>query len=97
MLSRQEVAVAQAAQYLGSVRLQRPWSHAAVTSVALALALMLLAFATWGKVSRKARLSGVVVPSRGSVNISAPQAGVVMDLLLREGQSVQVGQFLLVL
>jgi membrane fusion protein len=58
---------------------------------------MLLAFATWGEVNRKARLSGVVVPSRGSLNISAPQAGVVMDLLLREGQSVQVGQFLLVL
>ena len=26
MLFRQEVATAQAAQYLGSVRLQRPWS-----------------------------------------------------------------------
>ena len=97
MLFRQEVATAQAAQYLGSVRLQRPWSYAAVTSVALALALMLVAFATWGEVNRKARLSGVVVPSQGSLNISAPQAGVVMDLPVREGQSVQAGQVLLVL
>ena len=97
MLFRQEVAAAQAAQYLGSVRLQRPWSYAAVTSIALALALMLVAFATWGEVNRKARLSGVVLPSQGSLNISAPQAGVVMDLPVREGQSVQAGQVLLVL
>ena len=97
MLFRREVAAAQAAQYLGSVRLQRPWSYAAVTSVALALALMLVAFATWGEVNRKARLSGVVVPSQGSLNISAPQAGVVMDLPVREGQSVKAGQVLLVL
>jgi membrane fusion protein len=68
-----------------------------VTSVALALALMLVAFATWGEVNRKARLSGVVVPSQGSLNISAPQAGVVMDLPVREGQSVKAGQVLLVL
>jgi hypothetical protein len=34
MLFRQEVAAAQAAHYLGSVRLQRPWSYAAVNSVA---------------------------------------------------------------
>ena len=97
MLFRQEVAAAQAAQYLGSVRLQRPWSYAAVTSVALALALMLVAFATWGEVNRKARLSGVVMPSQGSLNISAPQAGVVMDLPVREGHSVKAGQVLLVL
>ena len=37
MLFRQEVAAAQAAQYLGSVRLQRPWSYAAVTSVVFIL------------------------------------------------------------
>ena len=43
MLFRQEVAAAQAAQYLGSVRLQRPWSYAGVTGLALALALMLVA------------------------------------------------------
>jgi len=74
MLFRQEVAAAQAAQYLGSVRLQRPWSYAGVTGLALALAMMLVAFATWGEVNRKAHLSGVVVPSQGSLNISAPQA-----------------------
>jgi hypothetical protein len=39
MVIRQEVATAQAAQYLGSVRLQRPWSYSAVTSVALVQAV----------------------------------------------------------
>ena len=97
MFFRQEVAAAQAAQYLGSVRLQRPWSYAAITSTAMAVGLMLAAFATWGEVNRKAHFSGIVVPSQGSLNITTPQPGVVMDLPVREGQSVQAGQILLVL
>jgi len=95
MLFQQELCATQAVEYLGSVRLQRSWSYAVVANVALALTLV--AFATGGWFNRKARLSGVVLPSQGSLNVSAPQAGVVMDLPVREGQSVQAGQVLLVL
>lgn len=57
-LFRPEVAQAQSAQWLGCVRLHRPLSFTLVTTAALGMALMLVAFATWGEVNRKAHLCG---------------------------------------
>ncbi len=96
-LFRPEVHAAQAAQWLGSVRLHRPLSYTLVTGAALAMALALIAFAAWGEVNRKARLSGLLVPSQGSLNITAQQAGVLIELPIAEGQSVKAGEVLLVL
>ncbi len=96
-LFRDEVHQAQAAQWLGSVRLHRPMSFSMFTACALGLALALVAFATWGEVNRKARLSGLLVPTLGSLNISAQQSGVLMELPIVEGQTVQAGEVLLVL
>ena len=96
-LFREEVGAAQAAQWLGSVRLHRPWSFAVVTGSALFFAFALVAFAAWGDVNRKARLVGLLVPTAGSLNITAPQAGVLVEVPVREGQHVQAGDVLLVL
>lgn len=96
-LFREEVHAAQAAQWLGSVRLHRPLSFALVTGAALGMALALVAFAAWGDVNRKARLSGLLVPSQGSLNITAQQSGVLMELPIVEGQNVEAGDVLLVL
>lgn len=96
-LFRQEVHAAQAAQWLGSVRLHRPLSFTLVTTAALAMALALVAFTAWGEVNRKARLSGLLVPSQGSLNITAQQSGVLMELSIVEGQTVQAGDVLLAL
>ncbi len=96
-LFREEVQAAQAAQWLGSVRLHRPMSFALVTSAALFLACALLAFAAWGEVNRKARLVGLLVPSAGSLNVTAPQAGVLLEVPVLEGQQVKAGDVLLLL
>lgn len=96
-LFRPEVAQAQTAQWLGSVRLHRPLSFSVVTGSALGIALLLAAFATWGEVNRKAHLSGLLVPTLGTLNINAPQAGTVAQLPVAEGQTVQAGDVLLVL
>ncbi len=96
-LFRDEVHAAQAAQWLGSVRLHRPLSFTLVTGAALGLALALVAFAAWGEVTRKARLSGLLVPTQGSLNITAQQSGVLMELAILEGQTVRAGDVLLVL
>lgn len=96
-LFRPEVAAAQSAQWLGCVRLHRPLSFTLVTTAALGMALLLVAFATWGEVNRKAHLSGLLVPNMGTLNISAPQAAQVAQLPVSEGQSVQAGDVLLVL
>ncbi len=96
-LFRPEVQANQAAQFLGKVRLHRPLSFSVVTSVAVAMACGLIAFAAWGEVNRKVRLVGLLVPSHGSLNISAPQSGVLVELPVAEGQSVRAGDILLVL
>jgi len=96
-LFRDEVHQAQAAQWLGSVRLHRPLSFTVLTTVALGLALALVAFATWGEVNRKARLSGLLVPSLGSLSLTAQQSGVLQQLPIAEGQLVKAGDVLLVL
>ena len=96
-LFRPEVQQAQAAQWLGSVRLHRPLSFAVLTTAALGLALALVAFAAWGEVNRKARLSGLLVPSLGSLSLTAQQSGVLRQLPIAEGQTVKAGDVLLVL
>jgi membrane fusion protein len=96
-LFRKEVGEAQTAQWLGSVRLHRPLSFTLVTGSALGIALLLVAFAAWGEVNRKARLSGLLVPALGTLNINAPQAGTVAQLPVTEGQTVQTGDVLLVI
>ena len=96
-LFREEVRAAQAARRLGSERLHRLLSFALVTGVTLAIGCVLVAFAAWGEVNRKARMVGLLVPTHGSLNISAPQASVLVELPVTEGQSVQADQVLLML
>jgi membrane fusion protein len=96
-LFRNEVQTAQAAQWLGVVRIVRPLSYTWVTLCALGLAGTLVAFAAWGEVNRKSKVSGVLVPMGGSLNITAPQAGVVAQRPVAEGHTVQAGEVLMVL
>lgn len=96
-LFREEVRAAQTAQWLGSVRLHRPFSFSVITGAALGVALLLVAFAAWGEVNRKAHLTGLLVPTLGTLNITAPQSGTIAQLKVTEGQTVQAGDVLLVL
>jgi len=95
-LFRPEVARAQSAQWLGTVRLHRPMSFSLMTGCALGLGLLLVAFATWGEVNRKAHLSGLLVPTLGTLAITTPQPGTLVQLPVIEGQTVQAGDVLAV-
>ena len=96
-LFRQEVIAAQTAQYLGSIRIGRNPRFEAVALVALALAAALVAFAVWGEVTRKARIPGILVPTAGLLQVSAPAAGAVLERRVAEGEFVQSGQVLFVI
>ena len=96
-LFREEVAAAQTAQWMGSVRLHRPLSFSLVTACAITIAAALIAFATWGEVNRKAHLSGLLVPTLGTLNVTTPQPGTGVQLPVAEGQTVNAGDVLLVL
>lgn len=94
-LFRREVLEARQAQWLGSIRIGRPLSFSVVTGAALAVAAALIAFACWGEVTRKATVHGVLLPVGGLLNVAAPQAGTIAEVLVREGDEVQAGQPLL--
>jgi membrane fusion protein len=94
-LFRAEVLAARQAQWLGTIRIGRPLSFSLVTGAALAMAAALIAFACWGEVTRKVTVHGVLLPVGGLINVAAPQAGVIAEVLVREGDEVAAGQPLL--
>jgi membrane fusion protein len=96
-LFRQEVLSAHSAQYLGGIRIGRNPRHATVAAVSLLLAGALLAFGTWGQVTRKARIPGLLVPALGTLQLSASAVGTVVQRNVAEGDFVQAGQVLFVL
>lgn len=96
-LFRREIQEAQSAQWMGTVRLNRPVSFGVVTAITLVLAVLFASFSVFGEVNRKARLSGILVPTQGSLNITAPQAGVIAERRVQEGDVVNAGEVLLVI
>ena len=67
-----------------------------VASVALLLAGALLAFGAWGKVARKVRVPGILMPQMGTVELSTAQSGILLEQRVQEGDWVQQGQVLFV-
>ncbi len=95
-LFRHEVQHAQSAQWLGVVRITRPLSYSTITFVAVLIAGLLVAFAAWGEVNRKSKVSGLLVAQGGSLNITSPVSGVLGELQITEGLTVQGGSVLAV-
>ncbi|WP_197418276.1 HlyD family efflux transporter periplasmic adaptor subunit [Paucibacter sp. KCTC 42545] len=52
----------------------------------------MVTFAIFGEVTRKAKLPGLLMPTAGMLTVSAPQVGVVTELLVKEGDWVAAGQ-----
>ncbi len=93
-LFRQEAISATQDRWLGSVSISRPLSFSLITSCAIGVGASLAAFAAWGDITRKASLSGLLVPLAGSLGIAAPTSGVLAQVHILEGQAVQAGQAL---
>jgi len=93
-LFRPEVMQAKSADWLGTIRIARPPDFAWVTGIAVLLGAALLAYGVLGQVSRKERLPGLVVPQGGLLQVAAPQAGTVAEVLVHEGDWVKAGQVL---
>ncbi|MCY7388493.1 MAG: HlyD family secretion protein [Burkholderiales bacterium] len=96
-LFRSEVFEAKRDTWLGQIVLIRPISFAFLTIATVALALIVLAFLFWGEYTRKAKVSGYIVPSQGLIKIVPQQTGVIAELRAKEGQFVQRGEILALL
>src|SRR5690349_10679987 len=75
--------------WLGRIVLVRPPSFALLSAIAGAFALLLVAFFFFGEYTRKARVSGVLVPTQGVIKSLAQQAGVVEAVHAIEGRAVE--------
>ena len=96
-LFRAEAVQAQAPRLAGDVVL---WPGASSRWLAWAAWLLLLALLAWlalGSYARRSTVNGVLLPAAGLIRLAAPQAGVVVESRVREGQAVRQGEVLFVL
>ncbi|MGZ5204449.1 MAG: HlyD family secretion protein [Caldimonas sp.] len=63
----------------------------------MAVAATVFAFLWFGEYTRKARVTGYLVPDRGVIRLAAPQAATVLESQVSEGKRVHQGDVLFVL
>ena len=83
--------------WLGGIQLIRPLSLTVLTVFVLVVATVVGAYLSIGEYTRKARLSGYLVPDRGVIRLLPAQAGTVVERHAVEGQTVRRGDVLFVL
>ena len=95
-LFRQEVLAEQKTSWLGTVLIEPRVSHKLFARFAIAAAGAFIALLIFGSYTRVERISGWLVPEKGIVRVIVPQAGIVQDILVKEGQKVVKGEQLAV-
>lgn len=90
-LFRQEAIDAQREKLLGAVSIARPVPLWVFTLLAAAFAAALIAFAFWGEYTRRERVEGFLALDAGAARLLAPEAGIVAELVVKEGDEVEAG------
>jgi membrane fusion protein len=96
-LFRPEALTNRQRDWLGSIQLIRPVSLAVLTGFVGVVALAVATYLTLGEYTRKARVSGYLVPDRGVIRLVTPQPATVVESHVAEGQAVHRGDVLFVL
>jgi membrane fusion protein len=91
-LFRQEVTASLRQQWLGTIHLAQPLSSWLISGMAFAILLALVAFVFLCTITKKARVTGILVPGQGSLVINAPSAGILAQNYVAEGQWVRAGE-----
>lgn len=94
-LFRPEVLVEHQSQWLGTVLLEPKVTHWMFASLAMLVAAAIIGMLFFTSYTRKARISGWLVPQQGLVRVFTPQAGVVTQIHVKEGMEVKKGTPLL--
>ena len=94
MLFRPEALKARGPARLGSIDLHRPISLRLLTVLAVGAVVAVGAFLSLAEYTRKARVSGTLVPERGVLRLMVPQTATVLTRHVEEGQQVREGQLL---
>lgn len=93
-LFRNEALQNQQQKYYGAIILRSPKVFIWLSTAVLCFAVLLLALLIWGEYTRRASLSGYVIPEGGVLRVYSPLAGRVSALHVHEGQEVEVGHAL---
>lgn len=96
-LFRAEALAAQRTQLLGEIVLTPKLSTLWMSLVAALLALAVIAFLILGSHTRRVTVSGQLMPAGGLIRVHTPQAGVVLEKRVTDGQLVKKGELLYVL
>jgi len=96
-LFRPEAINGQRQNWLGSITLIRPLSLSVLTFCAVGAAILVGAYLCWGEYTRKARVSGYLVPDRGLLRVLPPAGATIVSREVTEGQVVHRGDVLFVL
>ena len=96
-LFRQEALDQRKSQWLGTVLLEPRLSFRISAAAALVFLSLVLTFLVFGSYTRKAKISGWIVPQMGLVRVFAPQPGVIAAIHVHEGDNVRKGMPLLAL
>lgn len=97
MLFRKEVLEAKRASWLGSISLSQPISSWVLAVFSAIAALTVILFLFFGSYTRRTPVSGQLVPVQGLSAVAAPATGVVAQVHVAEGDTVQAGQPLVTL
>ena len=88
---------AQQVNWLGDVILAQPLSFKFMACFACLVILSICIFGYFGTYTKKSTLTGEIVPAAGIVRIFPPQAGVVLESKVKEGQHINAGAVLFVM
>ncbi|NIA00767.1 HlyD family secretion protein [Massilia sp. CCM 8734] len=91
-LFRPEVTASLSQQWMGAIRLAQPISGWLIACIATMIATAFIVFAVTGSMTKKARVSGVLIPVGGSISIVAPNAALLIQSNVKEGDRVAAGQ-----
>lgn len=90
-LFRQEAIDAQREKFFGEATIARPLPLWVLTALAAAAALLIIAVAVWGQYTRRERVEGYLALDVGAAKVLIPDAGRIVELMVKEGQEVALG------
>lgn len=90
-LFRQEAIDAQREKFFGEATIARPLPFWVLTTLAASAALLMIAVAVWGQYTRRERVEGYLALDVGAAKVLIPDAGRIVELMVKEGQEVTLG------
>lgn len=96
-LFRQAALEAQKPKSFGDILLIRPISYRILSLVAALCALAIVLLFTIGSYTKRSSVTGQLIPDSGLARVYVPQAGVIQEKRVVEGQKVRAGDVLFML